>query len=60
VGIIISAFQSHEFGFGLAISQEQLEEINKYCEGKKYLNKDAATQKGGVPQKATCLIPICG
>ncbi len=34
MGIMISAFQSHEFGFGLAISQEQLEEINKNYEEK--------------------------
>ncbi len=51
MGIMISAFQFREFGFGLAISQEQLEEINKYCEGKRYLDEDAATLKRGSPTK---------
>jgi hypothetical protein len=31
-GIMISAFQSHEFGFGMHICDEQLNEVNKYHE----------------------------
>jgi len=30
-GLMISAFQSHEFGFGMAVDNEQLKEVNRYC-----------------------------
>ncbi len=29
-GLMINAFQSHEFGFGMALNEEQLKEVNKY------------------------------
>jgi hypothetical protein len=41
-GVMISVFQSHEFGFGLHLTYEQLKEVNKYCEGKFYLDADAS------------------
>ncbi len=41
-GIMISTFQSHEFGFGMHLCDEQLKEVNKYHEGKYYTDKDAA------------------
>jgi hypothetical protein len=41
-GLMISAFQSHEFGSGMALDNEQLKEVNRYCEGKFYVDADAA------------------
>ena len=43
--IMISAFQCHEFGFGMMITDEELATINRYHEGKEYLDKDAAKAK---------------
>ncbi len=37
-----SAFQGHEFDFGLHLTDEQLKEVNKYHEGKFYSDVDAA------------------
>jgi len=34
LGIMISAFQSHEFGFGLDLTDSDLMEVNTYHEGK--------------------------
>ena len=43
LGIMISAFQSREFGFGYrALSPAELNEINKRRVGKSYLDVDAA------------------
>jgi hypothetical protein len=52
LGIMISAFQSSEFGFGMKINEEQPEEINRYREGKEYIDKDAAKSKCGSTKKA--------
>ena len=41
-GVMISAFMSRELGFGVVISQEQLDEINQTRRGKEYTDKDAA------------------
>jgi hypothetical protein len=41
-GVIISAFQSRVFGFGMALGKEELEEVNKYREGKFYIDEEAA------------------
>jgi hypothetical protein len=41
-GLMISAFQSREFGFGMPLNEEQLKEVNKYREGKLYTDQDAA------------------
>ena len=51
LGIMISAFQSCEFGFGMKINEEQLAEINRYREGKEYIDKDAAKSKRGNTRK---------
>ena len=48
---MISALQSCEFGFGLKISEEQLKEVNKYREGKKYMDEEAAKSKRGSANK---------
>ncbi len=45
LGILISAFQCLEFGFGMKITDEELATINHYREGKEYLDKDAAKAK---------------
>ena len=44
-GIMISAFQSRAFGFGMELSEQQLEEINFFHEGKKYADESAAIAK---------------
>ncbi len=48
---MISAFQSREFGFGMKINEEQLADINRYREGKEYIDKDAAKSKRGSTKK---------
>ena len=51
LGIMTSAFQSRKFGFGMKINEEQLAEINRYREGKEYIDKDAAKSKRGNTRK---------
>jgi hypothetical protein len=41
-GVMISGFQSRELGFGVEITDEQLQEINFIRRGKKYVDKEAA------------------
>jgi len=48
---MISAFQSHEFGFGLTLTKEQLDEINRKCNGEKYCDKKAAIHLHGTNKK---------
>jgi len=59
LGIIISTFQSREFRFGMKTNEEQLAEINRYREGKEYMDKDAAKSKRGKTKNSTYLQPIC-
>ena len=49
LNIMISAFQSCEFGFGLDLTDSDLMEVNKYHEGKMYKDEKAAlaTQRHG-------------
>jgi hypothetical protein len=53
---MISAFQSHEFGFGLLITPKQLVEINESRRGKYYVDEAAAIAKRGskVKKPLTC------
>jgi hypothetical protein len=44
-GIMISTFQSRAFGFGMDLSEQQLEEINFSRDGKKYADESAAIAK---------------
>ena len=44
-GIMISAFQCREFGFGMRLSDEQLRRVNGKRHGEKYLDEDAAKLK---------------
>ena len=46
-GIMISAFQCREFGFGMELSSQQLEIVNEYRRGKKYKDEEAAKTKRG-------------
>jgi len=39
---MIRSFWYHEFGFGFKITEEQLKQRNKFCEGKKDIDKEAA------------------
>ena len=50
-GILISAFQSCEFAFGLTLTKEQLDEINKKHNGEKYCDKKAAIHLCGTDKK---------
>jgi hypothetical protein len=52
LGIMISAFQSREFGFGMKITEEDLARINRYREGKEYIDVDSAKTKCGTTTKA--------
>ena len=40
-GIMVSAFQSHVFGFGIDLSAEDYDKVNKERRGKEYLDKIA-------------------
>jgi hypothetical protein len=50
-GLMISAFQSREFGFGLEISEEDLKKVNEARVGQKYLDEAAANAKRGTVEK---------
>ena len=50
-GLMISAFQSREFGFCLEISEEDLKKVNKARVGQKYLDEAAANAKRGTVEK---------
>ena len=47
LGVMISAFASREFGFGLNLSQEQLQRINQARRGTKYSDEAAAKETRG-------------
>jgi hypothetical protein len=48
---MISAFVSREFGFGMALSDEDLQKVNEYRQGKHYSDKSAAMDKRGTSEK---------
>ena len=50
-GVMISAFQSREFGFSLELSDEDLAKVNAYRKDKNYRDKDAATYIHGKAEK---------
>ena len=39
---MMSAFASREFGFGIKLSNKELEKVNEFCEDKSYVDKAAA------------------
>jgi hypothetical protein len=47
LGVMISAFVSREFGFGMTLTDEDLEKVNEYREGKEYSDVSAALDKRG-------------
>jgi hypothetical protein len=50
-GVMISAFQSRDFGFGLPLDDQQLEEINASRRGNNYTDIVAARNLRGNPRK---------
>jgi hypothetical protein len=56
MGLMISAMQCCEFGFGLEMSREQLEKVNQFRQGKKYADEEAAKARQGSEYKTalTC------
>jgi hypothetical protein len=50
-GLMISAFQSREYGFGLTMTNEDLQKVNHARRGKKYADEVAAISKRGSANK---------
>jgi hypothetical protein len=44
MGMMISTFVSREFGFGINLTQEQLQKVNQVRQGKKYRDETAAKE----------------
>ncbi len=51
LGVMISAFVSREFGFGMKVSAEDLQKVNECRQGKKYSDESAAMDKRGTSAK---------
>jgi hypothetical protein len=51
VGVMISAFVSREFGFGMDLTEEQLQKVNQRRQGKKYSDEAAAKETRGKAEK---------
>ena len=49
--MMVLAYQSKEFGFGMNLTENELSEDNQYQMGKEYAGKDAATEYLGSPLK---------
>jgi hypothetical protein len=47
IGMMISAFQSRKFGFGLMLTQHDINKVNEHRIGKKYYDEKAAMEKRG-------------
>ena len=47
LGVMISAFISREFGYGMALTSEELQRVNAVRLGKKYKDETAAKKKRG-------------
>jgi hypothetical protein len=50
-GMMVSAFVSREFGFGLKLSRTQLEIVNRKRDGEVYVDSSAAVMKMGTDKK---------
>jgi hypothetical protein len=62
LGVMVSAFQSREFGFGVVVSEEQLKEVNEKRKNVQYKDLKAAMEAGGCKdgfKKATYLVALC-
>jgi hypothetical protein len=51
LGVMISAFVSREFGFGLSLSDADLQKVNEHRQGKHYSDRLAAVEKRGSSAK---------
>jgi hypothetical protein len=51
MGVMISAFVSREFGFGINLTQEQLQKVNQARRGMKYSDEVAAKETRGKADK---------
>ena len=49
--MMISAFQSREFGLGMKLTDKELEKVNEFRKGKKYVDEDSAQKRLGSPLK---------
>jgi hypothetical protein len=47
LGVMVSGIVSRDFGFGLKLSQEDLQKVNKYRENKEYSDVLAVMDKRG-------------
>jgi hypothetical protein len=50
-GVMISAMQSREFGYGMELSAEQLSRVNQARPGQKYKDEQAAIRKRATANK---------
>ena len=51
MGVMVSAFTSHEIGFGYSVPNDCLAEINKIREDQHYSDRDTAVQLYGTSKK---------
>ena len=51
MGIMISAFQSREFGFGMHMTAHDLQQVNEFRRGSKYIDEQAAHDTRKTPFK---------
>ena len=51
MGVMISAFQSREFGFGRPLTEDELRRVNEKRKGEKYVDTEAAVLKRGTADK---------
>ncbi len=58
-GIMISAFQSREFGFGLEISKIDMARVNTFRKDQVYKDETAAKAKCGDSKKSTYRYTVC-
>jgi hypothetical protein len=53
ISMMILAFQSREFGFGMDLSEEDIRKVNEARLGNKYKDEKVAIEKQGSPFKKT-------
>ena len=58
LGVMISAFQSCEFGFGMPVTPDQLKEVNFIRREQKYKDEKAAMEAGGLKDAKKNLLPL--
>jgi hypothetical protein len=56
--VMLSAFQSREFGFGFDISKEEMDEVNFTRRGKENKDKDAAKKRGNAEKHPLMTSPF--